>query len=58
MNKFVTWGIAVVIVMAAILGLFWLIGGDPVRQESCCSSSRLKSADPDKIWQSGSREPS
>jgi hypothetical protein len=28
MNKFVTWGIAVVIVMAAILGLFWLIGGE------------------------------
>jgi hypothetical protein len=26
MNPFVSWGIAVAIVMAAILGLFWLLG--------------------------------
>ncbi len=27
MNPFVSWGIAVAIVMAVILGLFWLTGG-------------------------------
>ena len=27
MNKFVSWGIAVAIVMAVVLGLFWLKGG-------------------------------
>ena len=27
MDPFASWGIAVVIVMAAILGLFWLKGG-------------------------------
>jgi uncharacterized membrane protein len=27
MNEFISWGIAVVIVMAAVLGLFWLKGG-------------------------------
>lgn len=26
MNKFVGWGIAVLVVMAAVLGLFWLQG--------------------------------
>jgi undecaprenyl pyrophosphate phosphatase UppP len=26
MNKFVSWGIAVAIVMAVVLGLFWLKG--------------------------------
>jgi ABC-type Fe3+-siderophore transport system permease subunit len=27
MNPFVSWGIAVAIVMAVVLGLFWLKGG-------------------------------
>jgi hypothetical protein len=27
MNPFVSWGIAVAIIMAVILGLFWLRGG-------------------------------
>jgi len=27
MDKFVSWGIAVAIVMAVVLGLFWLKGG-------------------------------
>ena len=27
MNKFVSWGIVVAIVMAVVLGLFWLKGG-------------------------------
>ena len=27
MNKFVSWGIAVAIVMVVVLGLFWLKGG-------------------------------
>lgn len=27
MNPFVSWGIAVAVVMAVVLGLFWLLGG-------------------------------
>lgn len=35
MNPFVSWGIAVVIVMALVLGLFWL-RGDEEKFRSVC----------------------
>jgi hypothetical protein len=28
MNPFVSWGIAVAIIMAVVLGLFWFMGGE------------------------------
>ena len=35
MNKFLSWGIAVVIVMAVVLGFFWL-KGDKEQFKSVC----------------------
>jgi undecaprenyl pyrophosphate phosphatase UppP len=35
MNKFLSWGIAVAVVMAVVLGLFWL-RGDRAQFKSVC----------------------